>query len=142
MVPFHVVIPARYGSMRLPGKPLLEIGDRPMIQHVVERASASRADRVLVATDDARIAAAVHDPRGSAQALAILTDSALQSGTDRVAAVAEQCGWTDETIVVRLEALLATMSLRDAARAVAEEMNVARSRVYHLGLALKQNGEK
>jgi 16S rRNA (cytidine1402-2'-O)-methyltransferase len=49
---------------------------------------------------------------------------------------------TDETIVVRLEALLATMSLRDAARAVAEELNVARSRVYHLGLALKQNGEK
>ncbi len=103
MAPFHVVIPARYGSMRLPGKPLLEIGDRPMIQHVVERASASGADRVLVATDDARIAAAVHDPRGSAQALAILTDSALQSGTDRVAAVAEQCGWTDETIVVNLQ---------------------------------------
>ena len=49
---------------------------------------------------------------------------------------------TDETIVVRLEALLETMSLRDAARAVAEELNVARSRVYHLGLALKQNGEK
>jgi 16S rRNA (cytidine1402-2'-O)-methyltransferase len=49
---------------------------------------------------------------------------------------------TDETIVVRLEALLATMSLRDAARAVAEELNVARSRVYHLGLALKQNREK
>jgi 16S rRNA (cytidine1402-2'-O)-methyltransferase len=49
---------------------------------------------------------------------------------------------SDEAIVSRLEALLATMSLRDAARAVAEELNVARSRVYHLGLALKQNGEK
>jgi 16S rRNA (cytidine1402-2'-O)-methyltransferase len=49
---------------------------------------------------------------------------------------------TDETIVVRLEALLETMGLRDAARAVAEELNVARSRVYHLGLELKQNAEK
>jgi len=49
---------------------------------------------------------------------------------------------TDETIVLRLEALLATMSLRDAARAVAEELNVARGRVYHLGLALKQNRDK
>jgi 3-deoxy-manno-octulosonate cytidylyltransferase (CMP-KDO synthetase) len=103
MVPFHVVIPARYGSMRLPGKPLLDIGDRPMIQHVVDRASASSADRVLVATDDARIAAAVHDPRGSTRALAILTDSALPSGTDRVAAVAAQCGWADDTIVVNLQ---------------------------------------
>ena len=53
MAPFHVVIPARYASTRLPGKPLLDIGGRPMIQHVVERACASGADRVLVATDDA-----------------------------------------------------------------------------------------
>jgi 3-deoxy-manno-octulosonate cytidylyltransferase (CMP-KDO synthetase) len=103
MTPFHVVIPARYGSVRLPGKPLLNLGDRPMIQHVVDRACASSADRVLVATDDARIAAAVHDPRDSAQLLAILTDSALQSGTDRVAAAAAQCGWADETIVVNLQ---------------------------------------
>jgi hypothetical protein len=49
---------------------------------------------------------------------------------------------TDEAIVAGLEALLATMSLRDAARALAEELNVARSRVYHLGLTLKQNGGK
>jgi len=98
MTPFHVVIPARYGSVRLPGKPLLNIGDRPMIQHVVDRACASSADRVLVATDDARIAAAVHDPRGSAQLLAILTDSALRSGTDRVAA-AMQC---DERVWFRI----------------------------------------
>jgi 3-deoxy-manno-octulosonate cytidylyltransferase (CMP-KDO synthetase) len=102
-VAFHVVIPARYASTRLPGKPLLEIGGRPMIQHVVERACASRAGRVVVATDDARIASAVRDPRGSTSMLAIMTDPELPSGTDRVAAAAAQCGWPDETIVVNLQ---------------------------------------
>ena len=62
MLQFHVVIPARHASTRLPGKPLLDIGGKPMVQHVVERACASGADEVLVATDDARIAAAVHRP--------------------------------------------------------------------------------
>ncbi len=61
---FHVVIPARHASTRLPGKPLLDIGGKPMIQRVVDQAAASGADEVLVATDDARIAAAVSDPRG------------------------------------------------------------------------------
>jgi 3-deoxy-manno-octulosonate cytidylyltransferase (CMP-KDO synthetase) len=56
-VEFRVVIPARYASTRLPGKPLLDIGGLPMIQRVVERACASAATEVLVATDDERIAA-------------------------------------------------------------------------------------
>ena len=71
---FHVVIPARYASTRLPGKPLLDIVGRTMIQRVVERACASSADEVLVATDDARIAAAVHDPRRPVGAIAVMTD--------------------------------------------------------------------
>ena len=100
---FHVVIPARYASTRLPGKPLLEIAGRTMIQRVVERACASRADEVLVATDDARICAAVHDPRRPAAAIAMLTDPALPSGTDRVAAVAEARGWADDTLVVNVQ---------------------------------------
>lgn len=100
---FHVVIPARYASTRLPGKPLLEIAGRTMIQRVVERACASRADEVLVATDDARIAAAVHDPRQPARAIAVLTDPALPSGTDRVAAVAAARGWSDDTLVVNVQ---------------------------------------
>ncbi len=99
----HVVIPARYASTRLPGKPLLDIGGRTMIQRVVEQAAASRADQVLVATDDARIAAAVHDPRGRSSTIAVLTDAALPSGTDRVAAVACQLGWADDTIVVNVQ---------------------------------------
>jgi 3-deoxy-manno-octulosonate cytidylyltransferase (CMP-KDO synthetase) len=102
-VAFHVVIPARYASTRLPGKPLLEIGGRPMVQRVVEQACASGADRVVVATDDARIAAAVRDPRGARQPIAVMTDPDLPSGTDRVAAVAGQSGWDEGTVVVNLQ---------------------------------------
>ena len=99
----HVVIPARYASTRLPGKPLLDIGGRTMIQRVVEQAAASHADQVLVATDDERIAAAVHDPRGRSSTIAVMTDAGLPSGTDRVAAVARQQGWADDTIVVNVQ---------------------------------------
>lgn len=100
---FHVVIPARYASTRLPGKPLLDIGGQSMIQRVVERACASSADEVLVATDDARIAAAVHDPRRPRQPIAVMTDPDLPSGTDRVAAVAAARGWSDDTLVVNVQ---------------------------------------
>lgn len=100
---FHVVIPARYASTRLPGKPLLDIRGTPMIQRVVERACASNADEVLVATDDARIAAAVHHPRRPGQPIAVLTDPDLPSGTDRVAAVAALRGWSDDTLVVNVQ---------------------------------------
>jgi 3-deoxy-manno-octulosonate cytidylyltransferase (CMP-KDO synthetase) len=100
---FHVVIPARFAATRLPGKPLHDIGGRPMIQRVVERACASGADEVLVATDDQRIAAAVSDPRGRGAAIAVMTDPDLPSGTDRVAAVAAARGWSDDTIVVNVQ---------------------------------------
>jgi 3-deoxy-manno-octulosonate cytidylyltransferase (CMP-KDO synthetase) len=100
---FHVVIPARYASTRLPGKPLLDIGGRPMVQCVVERACASGADEVLVATDDARIAAVVTDPRRAGASIAVMTDPDLPSGTDRVAAVAAARGWNDATVVVNVQ---------------------------------------
>jgi 3-deoxy-manno-octulosonate cytidylyltransferase (CMP-KDO synthetase) len=102
-VRFHVVIPARYASTRLPGKPLLDIAGMPMIQRVVERSAASGADEILVATDDARIAAAVHDPRRPAASIAVMTDPGLPSGTDRVAAVAAARGWSDDTVVVNVQ---------------------------------------
>jgi 3-deoxy-manno-octulosonate cytidylyltransferase (CMP-KDO synthetase) len=103
-VAFHVVIPARHASTRLPGKPLLDIGGRPMIQRVVEQAAASGADEVLVATDDVRIAGAVRDPRGRGRGgIAVMTDASLPSGTDRVAAVAQMRGWPDDTIVVNVQ---------------------------------------
>jgi 3-deoxy-manno-octulosonate cytidylyltransferase (CMP-KDO synthetase) len=87
---FHVVIPARFASTRLPGKPLLDIGGKPMIQRVVEQACASGAGEVLVATDDARIAEAVSDPRRRGQRIAIMTDPDLRD-------------WSDETVVVNVQ---------------------------------------
>jgi len=102
-VVFNVVIPARYASTRLPGKPLLDIAGIPMIQRVVARAAASGAAEVVVATDDARIAAAVHDPRRPGLPVAVMTDPGLPSGTDRVAAVALARGWSDATLVVNVQ---------------------------------------
>jgi 3-deoxy-manno-octulosonate cytidylyltransferase (CMP-KDO synthetase) len=74
-----------------------------MVQHVVVRACASGATQVLVATDDARIAAVVTDPRAPHLGIAVMTDPGLPSGTDRVAAVAARFGWSDETIVVNVQ---------------------------------------
>jgi 3-deoxy-manno-octulosonate cytidylyltransferase (CMP-KDO synthetase) len=80
-----VVIPARYGSIRLPGKPLISLAGQPMIQRVYERAkSARRADRVIVATDDERIVNAVHAFGGEAR----MTRADHRTGTERVAEVA------------------------------------------------------
>lgn len=81
------VIPARFAATRLPGKPLADLLGKPMIQHVYERARQAKGlDRVIVATDDARIEAAVRAFGGEV----VMTSADLQSGTDRVAAVAEQ----------------------------------------------------
>jgi len=96
---FHVVIPARYASARLPGKPLLAIAGRPMIQHVHERACASGAATVTIATDDARIAAAAE----GFGARVCLTDPAHPSGTDRLAEVIALEGWGDHDVVVNLQ---------------------------------------
>jgi 3-deoxy-manno-octulosonate cytidylyltransferase (CMP-KDO synthetase) len=100
---FVVVIPARFASTRLPGKPLLEIGGKPMVQWVVEAACNSGADDVLVATDDARIAGAVQDPRDPQKSIGILTRPEHPSGTDRIAEVAQIKRWPAETIVVNVQ---------------------------------------
>ena len=99
---FNVVIPARYASTRLPGKPLLDIGGRPMIQWVIDAAIQSGADEVLVATDDERIAAVALDPR-SGQSIAVMTRAEHLSGTDRIAEVAALRGWDDRRIVVNVQ---------------------------------------
>lgn len=100
---FKVVIPARYASTRLPAKPLLDIGGRPMIQWVIASALRSKADEVLVATDDERIARAAVDPRRPPQSLAIMTRADHQSGTDRIAEVAQLRAWDAQTIVVNVQ---------------------------------------
>jgi 3-deoxy-manno-octulosonate cytidylyltransferase (CMP-KDO synthetase) len=100
---FKVVIPARYASMRLPAKPLLDIGGRPMIQWVIAAAARSRADEVLVATDDERIARAAVNPDRPQHSLAVMTRAEHQSGTDRIAEVAALRGWDERTIVVNVQ---------------------------------------
>src|SRR4051812_30921832 len=82
-----IVIPARYASTRLPAKPLADIHGKPMIQWVYERAKQARGIfKVIVATDDPRIAQAVTGFGGEV----VMTSPEIQSGTDRVAAVADQ----------------------------------------------------
>lgn len=96
---YIVVIPARYGSTRLPGKCLLDISGRPMIQWVVEAAEKSRAHAVYVATDDERIMHAVQGFGGAA----ILTSGAHESGTDRLHEVAQILDLADSDIVVNVQ---------------------------------------
>lgn len=96
---FRVVIPARFGSTRLPGKPLRMIDGKPMIAHVFERARSSGAIEVIVATDDARIEAACRE----FGARAMMTADTHQSGTDRIAEVAAHKRWHDEVIVVNVQ---------------------------------------
>ena len=96
---FAVVIPARYDSVRLPGKPLLPIAGRPMIEWVWKVAVASGAADIIVATDDVRIETAC---RGFGAQVA-LTGKHHTSGTDRIAEVALQYGWPGERVVVNLQ---------------------------------------
>jgi 3-deoxy-manno-octulosonate cytidylyltransferase (CMP-KDO synthetase) len=99
VVPFVVVIPARYASTRLPGKPLVDIAGKPMVVHVADRARESGAQEVIVATDDRRIQQAVakhgHD--------AMMTRPDHASGTDRIAEIAASRGWPDSLIVVNVQ---------------------------------------
>jgi 3-deoxy-manno-octulosonate cytidylyltransferase (CMP-KDO synthetase) len=96
---FRVVIPARYPSTRLPGKPLRMLAGKPMVQHVYERACASGAAEVIVATDDDRVVQACL----AFGAPVLMTDPNHPSGTDRLAEVAALCGWKDEQIVVNVQ---------------------------------------
>ena len=98
-VRYNVVIPARYSSSRLPGKPLRDIAGKPMIQRVYEQASLSAADRVVVATDDQRIADVVEDFGGDC----CMTSAEHPSGTDRLQEVAGILGLNAQDIVVNVQ---------------------------------------
>ena len=117
---FKVVIPARYGSSRLPGKPLLDIAGKPMIVHVCERAQEADAEEVVVATDDQRIFQAVTD----LGIKAVMTRVDHQSGTERIAEVARLCGWSADDIIVNLqgdEPLIPPEAIREVALALASQ---------------------
>ena len=96
---FSVVIPARYASTRLPGKPLLDIGGKAMVVRVAERALASSAANVVVATDDARVL----DILAATHATAVMTRDDHPTGSDRVMEVVEQQGWADDDVVVNVQ---------------------------------------
>ena len=111
---FRIVIPARYASTRLPGKPLREIRGKPLIEWVCRAASRAGAEEVVVATDDQRIADAVEAFGGRA----CLTDSAHHSGTDRILEVTRKLAWDADTIVVNLqgdEPLMPAANIRQVA---------------------------
>lgn len=120
MSAFKVVIPARYGSTRLPGKPLLRIGGTAMVVRVARQARRAGADEVIVATDDKRIATAVTDAGYDA----VMTDPDHGSGTDRVWEVARQrTDWGEQAVVINVqgdEPLIAPEIIAQLAAAVAE----------------------
>ncbi|MDP1825987.1 MAG: 3-deoxy-manno-octulosonate cytidylyltransferase [Archangium sp.] len=94
------VIPSRYAATRFPGKPLTLISGKPMVQHVVERCLQAKCfSKVVVATDDERISAAVRGFGGDA----VMTSPACASGTDRVAEVAAKLGLSGETVVINVQ---------------------------------------
>ena len=96
---YRVVVPARFASTRLPGKPLADLGGKPMIVRVVEQARRSKAQSVVVATDDERVLQAVTD----AGADAVMTRPDHASGSDRVMEVAANVGWRADDIVVNVQ---------------------------------------
>lgn len=99
MAGFRVVIPARFASTRLPGKPLADIGGKPMIVRVAEAAQRSAAAEVIVASDQIDIHVAVTEHGFPA----VLTRPDHPSGTDRIAEVVELQGWADDDIVVNVQ---------------------------------------
>lgn len=96
---YHIVIPARYDSERLPGKVLLDLGGRPVLQHVWQRAMESGATSVTIATDDERIAGAAR----SFGAQVVMTAADHQSGSDRIAECARHLAWPEDRLVVNLQ---------------------------------------
>ncbi len=96
---FKVVIPARYASTRLPGKPLRELLGKPMLQHVWEAAKQCSAEQIVIATDDARIETAARE----FGAEVCMTASTHASGTDRLGEVVTTLGWSADSIVVNVQ---------------------------------------
>jgi len=129
-VTFHVVIPARYASTRFPGKPLADIGGKPMVVRVCERAAKSGAASVHVATDDERIAAAVRAAGHSA----LMTRADHASGTDRLAEAAKKLKLKEGAIVVNVqgdEPLIPPKLIGQVAKLLAKKRDAVVSTACH-----------
>ncbi|MEO8676791.1 MAG: 3-deoxy-manno-octulosonate cytidylyltransferase, partial [Casimicrobiaceae bacterium] len=127
---FTVIVPARYASTRLPGKPLADIAGKPMIVRVAERAQRAGAERVVVATDDERIRATA-EAHGIA---ACLTRADHPTGTDRLAEAARLLGLAEDAIVVNVqgdEPLLAPSLIRAVAELLAAHPDAAIATACH-----------
>ncbi len=129
-VSFKVVIPARYASSRLPGKPLLDIEGKPMVIRVADQANLSGANEVVIATDFAKILqiAAQH------QVKAVMTRLDHASGTDRIAEVAQQLNWADDEIVVNVqgdEPLIAPSLIQEVAAHLANNSDAVMATACH-----------
>ncbi|MGB7800308.1 3-deoxy-manno-octulosonate cytidylyltransferase [Buttiauxella sp.] len=96
---FVAIIPARFASTRLPGKPLKDINGKPMVVHVLERARESGADRIIVATDHEEVARAVEAAGGEV----CMTRADHHSGTERLAEVIEKYNFSDDTVIVNVQ---------------------------------------
>jgi len=126
----HIVIPARFASTRLPGKPLADIAGKSLLQRVYECARASGARRVIVATDDNRIRDATLHFGGEA----IMTNPAHRSGTDRIAEVVERLALAPEETVVNLqgdEPLMPPTLIRQVADTLAAHPDAAMATACH-----------
>jgi 3-deoxy-manno-octulosonate cytidylyltransferase (CMP-KDO synthetase) len=121
---FTVIIPARYGASRLPGKPLLDLAGKPVIARVIERAQSSGAVQVVVATDDARIERAAI----TAGAKAVLTRADHPSGTDRIAEAVQLLGLPADGLIVNVQGDEPDMPaelIQQMASALAERKDIA-----------------
>lgn len=127
---FTVIIPARFASSRLPGKPLADIAGKPMIQHVFEKAQQSGASRVIIATDNDKVA----DAAKNFGAEVCLTSEKHNSGTERLAEVVEKLAIPDDEIIVNIqgdEPLIPPIIVRQVAE------NLAKFNVKMASLAVK-----
>ncbi len=120
---FRIVIPARFASTRLPGKPLRDICGKPMIAHVIERAKQSKAEEVIVATDSTEIADAI----SGIDVRVCITHENHQSGTERLSEVIEQLGFDDDQILINLqgdEPMMPPVCLNQVGQALEDDSNV------------------
>ena len=130
MLSFRVVIPVRYASSRLPGKPLLTFQNKPIIEHVFNNASEAGATSVLVATDDQRIA----DAGKKFGAEICMTSTEHNSGTDRIAEAVQQKAWSDEEIIVNVqgdEPQMSAGNIRQIAKLLSDNDDAAIATLCH-----------
>ena len=127
---FKVVIPARYASTRLPGKPLLDIAGKPMVVRVAEQAAKSSADEIIIATDFKKIL----DAAEANGIKAVMTRVTHHSGTDRIAEVAHILGWADDEIVVNVqgdEPLIDPKLIQEVAQHLAQNKDAVMATACH-----------